>query len=106
MMKRQRTLLDSFGGSFGGLQSTDSSTTNSSEPVNLQKRSKHKVLFVASWMTQYPWLVVVHDDDEPEKVLGLKCALCQWYSSHAPFILAAPRFQKILVNSLVLVGCS
>ena len=48
MMKRQRTLLDSFGGSFGGLQSTDSSTTNSSEPVNLEKRNKHKVLFVAS----------------------------------------------------------
>ena len=64
-MKRQITLLDSFGGS---LQSTDSSTANSSEPVNLQKRSKHNVSFVASWMTQYPWLVVVHDDDEPEKV--------------------------------------
>ncbi|XP_062518851.1 uncharacterized protein LOC134194262 isoform X2 [Corticium candelabrum] len=58
------------------IECTDSLTTNSSEVFNSQKKSKHKISFMADWMTHYPWLLAIPDEDEPEKIHGLICMLC------------------------------
>lgn len=45
---------------------------NSSQADNSQtKETKHSEEFVAGWMTQYSYLVPVHNEDVPEKFHGL-----------------------------------
>ena len=72
-MKRSYSTLSSDG--------SGSSSSGGSSKDRFVRTAKHREGFRDDWKEQYPWLIPVHDRDEPEKVYGLMCELCQRYNT-------------------------